>query len=174
MSQTDGPDLPEMPGSELLGGEGPAGLWDALAGQVAGHGYALRRGPVGAGALGYTSGRSREVVVGDSLGGADAAHVLGHELGHIECGHLDDRRQTVSGPRRELEAESVSWLVCQAAGLASDASSFGYVAGWADGGRGDWDAALTAVRETFAVVCEAADRITTALHSVHDPAEAGA
>lgn len=125
VSQTDGTDLPDQPGSELLGGDGPTGLWDVLAAQVAGHGYALRRGPTDTSSLGYTSSRSREVVVLDSLGGADAADVLAPELGHIECGRLTDRRAAVSRPRRELEAESLSWLVCQAAGLPTGASSFG-------------------------------------------------
>jgi hypothetical protein len=35
--------------------------------------------------------------------------------------------------RAEVEAESVAYIVCQAAGLTAAAYSFGYVAGWSGG-----------------------------------------
>jgi hypothetical protein len=35
--------------------------------------------------------------------------------------------------RAEVEAESVAFIVCQAAGLTTGAYSFGYVAGWSGG-----------------------------------------
>jgi len=63
LHQTDGDPLPEV-APALLTGQAPAGLWDDLAGQVTGYGYALERGDC-AGANGYTDPTRRVVRVRD-------------------------------------------------------------------------------------------------------------
>ena len=54
----------------------------------------------------------------------------------------------------EIEAESVAYIICQAAGLTAAAYSFGYVAHWAGGDQ-------KAIRET-------ADRVITAARTILD------
>jgi hypothetical protein len=59
--------------------------------------------------------------------------------------------------RSEVEAESVAFLVCQAAGLATDGYSFPYVARWADG--------------KAEVVRDAADRVLATARTILDALE---
>ena len=48
IAQTDGPPVPAPTAPELLSGEVPQGLWEALSAEVAGRGYQIRRGPLAA------------------------------------------------------------------------------------------------------------------------------
>ncbi len=107
-SQTEGDPLPDV-APALLTGQAPAGLWNDLASQVSGHGYALERGDC-CGANGYTDPTRRVVRVRDDIDDAQAVKTLAHELGHLECGHVADlpTYATCRG-RCEVEAESVAW-----------------------------------------------------------------
>jgi hypothetical protein len=140
ISQTDGPDLPEVLPS-LLEGVAPAALWDRLAEEVAAKGFSLLRGDCSP-ANGQTDFLRRRVTVRPDLSEAQAAKTLAHELGHVLL--------------HEVEAESVAHLVCSAAGLATGEYSFPYVARWAGG-----DVAL--VRSAAERSLGAARAITTAL-----------
>jgi len=151
IQQTGGDPLPEV-APALLTGQAPAGLWNDLAGQVTGHGYALERGACG-GANGYTDPARRVVRVRDDIDDAHAVKTLAHELGHLECGHVKDlpTYATCRG-RCEVEAESVAYVVAAAHGLDASGYTFAYVAGWA---RGD----LTHVRQAAETVTKAARTI---------------
>ena len=129
VSQTDGEPVPDVR-PELLSGHGPTGLWGALAAQLASAGFELHRKPCGQ-ANGITDYGARTVTVRPDVDGAQAAKTLAHELAHVL---LHDGIQAVA--RRDLaevEAESVAYLVCHSAGLASDDYSLPYVARWSGG-----------------------------------------
>ena len=64
-----------------------------------------------------------------NLSPAHRVKTLAHELAHALL-HVDVTDRGL----KELEAESVAFVVCHAIGIASDNWSFGYVAGWAGGG----------------------------------------
>ncbi len=151
LHQTEGAPLPEV-APALLTGQAPAGLWDDLAGQVSGYGYALERGDC-CGANGYTDPTRRVVRVRDDIDDAHAVKVLAHELGHLECGHVTDlpTYATCRG-RCEVEAESVAYVVAAAHGLDASGYTFAYVAGWAGGD-------LTCVRQAAETVTKAARTI---------------
>jgi len=87
LSQTDGDDLPDV-GPTLLAGDGVAGLWDALAAQVAAQGYTLEHGDCG-GANGCTDHQARTVRVRDDVSEAQATKTLAHELAHVVVELLD-------------------------------------------------------------------------------------
>lgn len=147
VSQTDGEPLPVQPRPVLLDGEAPEGLWDALAGMVAGEGYTLERGECG-GANGYTRPDTRVVRVRDDVSDAQACKTLAHELGHVLL-HADDMGAYVAHRGvAEVEAESVAYVVADACGLATDAYSLPYVAGWSDGDAATITATATRVVET--------------------------
>ena len=131
VSQTDGEPLPEPAAPQLLTGQAPAGLWDALAEQVAAHGYALERGDCGT-ANGWANGATRTVRVRGDVDDAQACKTLAHELAHIECGHTD-QGALYDRPLGEMVAESVACLVTSARGLVSDAYTIPYVASWSTG-----------------------------------------
>jgi hypothetical protein len=130
VSQTDGDELPDV-APTLLDGEGVAGLWDALAVQVKEQGYTLERGEC-FGANGVTDHSVRTVRVRADVSDAQASKTLCHELAHVLL-HPDSAAYFQCRGRSEVEAESVAFLVCQAAGLTTDGYSFPYVARWADG-----------------------------------------
>jgi len=132
LHQTEGDPLPEVAPS-LLVGQAPAGLWDALEGQVIGHGYRVHRGDTGR-ANGWTDPTSRVVRVSGGVDDAQAVRTLLHELAHLEAGHVADlpTYATCRG-RCEVEAESVAYVVAAAHGLDASGYSFAYVAGWAGG-----------------------------------------
>jgi hypothetical protein len=129
VSQTDGDPLPDVT-PVLLAGEAPVGLWDSLAAQVAEVGYKLLRGECGT-ANGRTDYLTRTVTVRDDVDDAQAAKTLVHELAHVWLHDPEDgiHHRGIA----EVEAESVAYIVCHAAGLVSDDYSLPYVAGWAGG-----------------------------------------
>ena len=151
VAQTDGEPLPDI-APALLTGQAPAGLWDDLAGQVTGHGYTLERGDC-SGANGYTDPTRRVVRVRADVDDAQAVKTLAHELGHIECGHVEDLPTYLTCRGRcEVEAESVAYVVAAAHGLDASGYTFAYVAGWAGGD-------LTRVRQAAETVTKAARTI---------------
>ena len=129
-SQVD-PPPPQPPTPVLLQGEAPAGLWDSLATLVADQGYTLTRGNCH-GANGFTDFHSREVRVRDDVSDAQAVKTLAHELGHVLLPPAPGEPLTGHcRGLREVEAESVAYMVTQAHGLDSAQYTFNYVAGWA-------------------------------------------
>lgn len=162
VSQTSGDPLPIPPLPQLLAGQAPAGLWDALADQCTAAGFTVERRPIAgdAGPNGYTTYASHEVVVRDDVDDAQAVKTLAHELGHVlmhdpagfEAGHTGSCRGD-----REVEAESLAYLVVADHGLDTAEYTFAYVAGWA-AQTGDVDGALRA----------SGARVLTTAHAVLD------
>lgn len=132
LTQTDGDTVRPPAGPALLEGEAPAGLWDALVAQVEAEGFTLTRGEISSGAKGTTNFTTRTVTVADHLSPAQSAKTLAHELAHAVC-HTGLEYAAGCRGRAEVEAESIAYVVCQAAGLTTAAYSFGYVAGWSGG-----------------------------------------
>ena len=158
VSQTEGDPLPEIR-PELLTGDAPAALWEALAAQVTAHGYTLIRETCGP-ANGLTDPAARTVRVRPDVADAQAVKTLAHELAHIECGHTAhgfDYRGCRG--RAEAEAESVAYIVTAWAGLDAGAYTVPYVAAWSAG-----DTAV--VRGAAATVTAAARRILEHLDGV--------
>jgi hypothetical protein len=157
LSVTDGYTVRPPAGPALLDGEAPAGLWDALAAQVTAEGFTLTRAEIPSGANGTTNFATRTVTVAAHLSPAQAAKTLAHELGHAVC-HTGMEYATGCRGRAEVEAESVAFIVCRAAGLMTAAYSFGYVAGWSAGDP--------------KVVKATAERVVTAARDILDRAAA--
>ena len=134
IAQTDGDPVPDVR-PVLLEGEGPTGLWDLIATQVAAAGYHVTRGTCSnAQANGETDPVSKTVTVRDDLSPAQAAKTLVHELAHIRLGHVESGSSyQVCRGRCEVEAESVAYLVCTEAGVDAGDYSLPYVARRADG-----------------------------------------
>lgn len=134
----DGPDPPARPAAatvtpQLLSGQAPAGLWDALVQIAEQRGYTVERGPCG-GANGVTDYTARRITVRDDVDDAQAAKTMIHEIGHVLLHTPQDFGWgTTFGCRgqREVEAESVAFLVAAHHGLDTSSYTFAYVTGWA-------------------------------------------
>lgn len=128
VSQTEGDSLPDV-GPRLLDGTGDADLFEAAVTMIEDHGYRFRLGPLN-GPNGQTSPRARDVVVEEALSDAQLTKTAIHELAHVLL-HADPDHLSCRGTV-EVEAESVAYVVCAAAGLDTSAYSVAYVAGWAE------------------------------------------
>ena len=150
VAQTDGDPLPDAPTPETVAGDGPAWLWHALAAQITAAGFHLERGPLPepwSDANGVTMLDDRRVIVRHDLPDAQAIKTCAHELAHVLL-HTDP---TCPQPRpvREVEAESVAFVVCSAAaGMDTAGYSFPYVAHWSGG-----DTALIAATGERVAAC---------------------
>lgn len=142
ISQTDGPELPDVRPA-VLRGNTPLRLWAGLLEQVADAGYRFGYADL-APANGRTDFERRTVLLRAGLPGAQQAKTLAHELAHVLLHAPGARPDGLAGDRAEVEAESVAYVVTAAHGLAADKYTVPYVADWA---RGDTDAlAVTATR----------------------------
>jgi hypothetical protein len=54
---------------------------------------------------------------GETIHHADILSTLVHEIAHIKLGHSD---RNISRPKREMEAEAVSYVVCKTLGIQTD------------------------------------------------------
>jgi hypothetical protein len=131
VSQTSGDPIPTHPTPRLLEGEAPPGLGVAVMRLVESRGYEV--GTVadsGAlnGANGVTRWDSRQVLVRADMDDAAMVKTLIHEAGHVL---LHENMLGMPRGRKEVEAESVAFVVAFAHGMPTDDYSFPYVAGWA-------------------------------------------
>jgi antirestriction protein ArdC len=156
ISQTDGAPLASMPGVPYLVGDGPAGLWDAIAKLITEAGFAIIRRALAGGVRGETNYTDRIVTVGDELAPAEAAHILTHELGHIEADH--EHRHDISRAQRETEADSIAYVVCSALGFDVGEKATFYVAQWSNGD-------VEVLEAEVEVIHRAASRILTRLEA---------
>ena len=162
LSQTDGDPLPEQPMPELLDGQAPAGLWEALAAEVEARGFTVTRSPDAAsldGANGVTNFATKTVTVRGDVAPAQAVKTLAHELGHVLLHDpAQDGRPDCQGIV-EVEAESVAFVTAAAHGLDTSDFSFAYVAGWASAA----DDPQAALRVTAQRVHDASAQILNAV-----------
>jgi hypothetical protein len=164
--QTTGVPLPEPPMPKVLDGQAPEGLWDNIVGQITDRGYAVRL-VASADAIGGANGRttwdSHLVEVRSDMDEAARTKSLLHELGHVVLHDPATRAGKVHPTRglKEVEAESVAFIVADSHGMATDDCTFPYVTGWAgqDG--------ATAVRATASRVASAARSIINASTATH-------
>ncbi len=125
----------------------PAGLFQAVAKLVEGEGFTVATVPDAAaidGANGRTDWAGRTVVVRADMDDAAQTKTLIHEAGHVLL-HSSPPGSGLPRPLKEVEAESVAFIVAAAHGMRTDEYSFAYIANWA-GGEGPKAVAATQAR----------------------------
>lgn len=134
------PDLPDV-GPQLLQGQAPERIWDAVAAELVADGFTVvTDGPAAvrlAPANGLIDFAARTVTVRPGLSPAQRAKTLIHELAHAR---LHDPNEQVDRPASraaaEVEAESVAYLVLGEYGLDTADYTLPYLASWSGGGTG--------------------------------------
>jgi hypothetical protein len=164
--QTTGDPLPEPPMPKLLAGQAPDGLWDNIIAQINDRGYAVRLVPSAAaigGANGQTTWDTHLVEIRCDMDEAARTKTLIHELGHVVLHDPATLAGKVHPPRglKEVEAESVAFIVADAHGMATDSYTFPYVTAWSG------DEGAKAVRATASRVASAAESIIEASTATH-------
>ncbi|RZT17495.1 uncharacterized protein DUF955 [Kribbella sp. VKM Ac-2569] len=121
------PRLPATPDTTVA-----RGLWDGLAQDVAADGFAVDVRPTGDASEGFTDYGANRIVIADHLDDFRAVARLAHEVGHVRMhSPADPDAAARCVGTREVEAESVAYVLMARHGLSVDAESFDYVAGWA-------------------------------------------
>lgn len=130
ISQTEGDEIPRL--YEKLQGD-DLGVFEALRGFAHAQGFKTLLEDCG-----KSNGRCRfaeqiEISVNSSLSPLHQAKTMAHELGHALLHSEQEYREHSLKSEKELEAESVAFVVLNALGLDSGGYSFAYVTGWMDG-----------------------------------------
>ena len=164
LAQTEGDPLPEL--CARLAGDDPRGAYAGLVQVASLLGFTVEDHTFAGETNGDCSHALRRIRVEVNLEPAHRVKTLCHELAHALLHEDSDAERGL----KELEAESVAFIVCDALGLDAGAWSFGYVAGWAGGG----EQALAAIKATGARIQRTADQILSALDRAGEaPAEQG-
>jgi hypothetical protein len=133
VSQTSGGELPSPPRPRLLVGDAPPDLGPGVIRLIESRGYRVGMVDTAAaidGANGVTDWTRRRVLVRSDMDDAAVVKTMIHEAAHVLL-HADPPGRLWSRPVKEVEAESVAFVVAAAHGMATDDYSFPYVATWA-------------------------------------------
>lgn len=105
-------------------------------------------------ARGYYSDAEKIIVIQDGMTERQSVKTLVHEIAHAML-HTKEKLQEHKKDRKqkELEAESVAYIVCEHYGFDSEDYSFPYIVGW--GGTGFQDI----LKESMTVIQKTADQI---------------
>lgn len=149
LSQTDGKELPTIGPSELMGNiEGYPKLLQAL--------QEISPVPVSfelidGDAKGFYHLEDKKIVVQDGMSEVQTIKTLLHEMAHQKLHDKDNvpEAKDISRNGKEVEAESVAYVVCQHYGINTSDYSFSYVAGWSEGKETpELKASLDKIRQT--------------------------
>lgn len=156
ISQTEGEELPSLGVSELSGDvEKFPEIYDRL----------TKLSPVPVtqkeiprdDAKGYYSYVEQEIVLRPGMSESQQIKTLVHEIAHAKL-HDEDEASKKGKREKEVEAESVAYVVCQHLGLDTSDYSFGYLAGWSSGKSLDeLKNSLETIRATAAEIIDAVD-----------------
>ena len=130
ISQTEGRELPSIVASELTGEvESFQTLYDCLAELSP---VPITEDEVPGAAKGFFSSEEQRIVLRRGMPQLQIVKTLVHEIAHAmlhDKTKIPVEEQKVRS-QKEVEAESVAYVVCQYIGLDTSDYSFGYVAGW--------------------------------------------
>ena len=134
--QTSGEPIPAPPAPQLLAGEAPRGLGEAVLNLIESRGFTVSTVPAASylqGANGLTDFLAKTVQVRADMDDAAMVKTLIHEAAHVLLHNPDDATTPPPLPRShlEVEAESVAFVVARTHGMPTDDYSFPYVAAWA-------------------------------------------
>lgn len=129
-SQTDGKEIPEVCHKLEGSSEEILTTWTKLASFAQGRGWSVAKGETGS-ANGFCNLMTKEIVVSPALSDLQSLKTLCHEVAHSMM-HADEIGSHGKA-EREVEAESVAYVVLTALGFDSASYSFGYVASWSGG-----------------------------------------
>ena len=158
VSQTVGKELPSLGVAELYGDvPNYQCIYDRL---VAFSPVPVSIEPIAqSGAKGYFSDREQRIVLRSGMSEVQTVKTLMHEIAHAVLHNAERLQETGKKTRgqKEVEAESVAYVVCRHFGIDVSDYSFGYVAGWSRSKElRELHEALNTIRKTAAEIIDAA------------------
>lgn len=87
------------------------------------------------GAKGYYSPSANSIIIKSSMSGEQTLKTVIHESAHCLLHDPDKKIVTVKSPRneKEVQAESIAFIVCEKLGVDTSEYSFPYIASWSEG-----------------------------------------
>ena len=159
-AQTDGKPLPERVASPVANLTGSVENYEAFM-------EALRRSspvpvevkPLSADMDGYFSPKSQSITLREGMSEVQTVSAAVHEIAHAKLHNYGlqqaAERKAKSRNTEEVEAESISFMVCAYFGIETGANSFGYVATWSK------NAELPEFRASLDTISKTANSIIT-------------
>lgn len=142
-----------------LTGEDTTGIYDRIAAAITAQGWTVTREPIPGSVNGFTSWDGNRIVVDADLSPAMAAKTMCHEAAHALMHDAKDiDREQMHRGIREVEAESVAYVLAGLAGLDTTGYSIGYITGWAEG---DAELVTATAARVLACVHTLADALDT-------------
>ena len=156
LNQTDGKELPQIH-AELTGKvEDFPGIYDRLAKLSP---LPVEQEDFPGEAKGYTSFSENRIVVRPGMSEAQTIKTLVHEIAHAKLHNpkdVLDETEKKKTRQKEVEAESIAYVVCQYYGIDTSEYSFGYVAGWSKGTElAELKASLDTIHRTAGEIIDA-------------------
>jgi len=157
LSQTEGRELPEIGVSELTGDVADyAGIYDRL---TALSPLPVQQEDFPRSAKGYTSFAENRIVIKPGMSQVQTIKTLVHEIAHAKLHKPADllvEEQPKQRRQKEVEAESIAYVVCQYFGIDTSDYSLAYVAGWSrDRELSELKASLNVIHSTAGEIIDA-------------------
>ncbi len=135
VSDTEGKELPTLGVNELMGSvDGYEKLKTALEETSK---VPVEYGLVTSGAKGFFSPDMHKICVQSGMSEVQTVKTIIHEMAHALLHDKTENPDLIQDPKtkntKEVEAESIAYVVCQHFGIDTSDYSFGYIAGWSSG-----------------------------------------
>ena len=107
------------------------------------------------GAKGYYSPMTDSIVIKNGMSEIQTISTLVHEIAHSIMHSKDMKAEGIHDSEavkgiKELQAESVSYMVCQRLGIETEEKTFGYIASWID--KGDKEKTIETMKEHLNII----------------------
>lgn len=133
VSQTEGKELPTLGVDELLGDvEDYVHFFDALKRSCP---VPVEFEEIAGGAKGYYHQEERRIAINEGMSEVQNVKTLVHEMAHQKLHAVEnmDKELKLTRSAKEVEAESIAYVICQHYGIDTAEYSFPYLAGWSEG-----------------------------------------
>ena len=160
LSQTNGKPIPD-PVQELSGEIDEEKLNVIFKAVKKATGIAPEYRSITGGAKGYYSPSSNSIIIKSGMSGEQVMKTVVHESAHCLLHDPDKKIVTVKSPRneKEVQAESIAFIVCEKLGVDTSEYSFPYIASWSEGKQ------LDQLNKFLDEIQDASKQIYTAIES---------
>ena len=160
LSQTDGKPIPD-PVQELSGEIDEEKLNVIFKAIKKVTGIAPEYRAINGGAKGYFSPSANSIIIKTAMSGEQTLKTVIHESAHCLLHDPDKKIVTVKSPRneKEVQAESIAFIVCEKLGVDTSEYSFPYIASWSEGKQ------LDQLNKFLDEIQEASKQLYTAIDS---------
>ena len=108
---------------------------------------------------GYYSISNKEIVINDNMSDTQTFKTLVHEIAHSKIHAIDLKKYNAN--EREVQAESVAYVVCNIYGIDTSEYSFGYIAGWSSGKE------MSELKESLSIIQDCSSEMIKSIEGVY-------